>query len=95
MASLKRVYRTSDGRVDFAFTFTTRPFSDEVRIYINSMPSYGRRDSDGHSTHRYRDPNGAAYVCYDPPPTNMTDAFKIAKAWAEKTWRYIQFGERF
>jgi hypothetical protein len=95
MSSLKRVYRTLDGSADFAFTFTTRPFSNQVRIYITDMPAYGSRDTDGHSTHRFRDPNGAPYVCYDPMPTNLTDAFQIAKVWAESTWNYIRTGQRF
>jgi len=92
---MKRIYRTSDGQADFEFNFSTRPFTEEVRIYIGNMPSYGSRDTDGHSTHRFRDPNGAPYICYDPAPTNLTDAFKIAKAWAEKTWRYIKTDQRF
>lgn len=95
MPSLKRVYRTSDGRADFGFTFSTRPFTREVRIYIDQTPSYGHRATDGHSTHRFHDARGYPYVCFDPMPTDMTTAYNVAKAWAERTWRYIQTGERF
>ncbi len=95
MTTLKRIYRTSDGNADFEFRFSSRPFSREIRVYIGQMPSYRDRDTDGHTTHRYRDVNNAPYICYDPMPTNRTDAFNIAKAWAENTWRYIQTGASF
>lgn len=95
MSTLRRVYRTQDGTADFEFAFSSRPFSNVIRIYVRNMPSYNGRATDGHSTHRYTDVNGAPYICYSPEPRNMTDAFKIAKAWAEATLRYIRTGQTF
>lgn len=95
MSAQKRVYRTADGRADFHFTFTTRPFSREVRIYVDHTPPYGSRSTGLHDTHRYRDVNGAHYVCFDPMPSDMTTAYQVAKLWAERTWQYIQTGQSF
>lgn len=95
MPELTRIYRTQDGRSDFTFRFTSRPWTSAVRVYIENMPSYGNRATDGHSTHRYTDPRGQRYICFEPAPTDMTSAFNIAKAWAEKTWNYIKTGTSF
>ena len=89
----KGTYRTKSGRHYFRFSYE-RQSDGEVRIYIVDQPSYRGRATGAHPTHRYgldRRP----YVCYEPLPKNLDDAIKISKAWADRTEKYIETGERF
>jgi len=86
-------YRTKSGRSYFRFSYEDQ-YDGEVRIYILSQPSYRGRPSDCHSTHRYG-VSSRPYICYEPAPTNQSDAIKISKAWAENTEKYIEYGRSF
>jgi len=47
-------------------------------------------------THRYYDDSQSQYyVCYDPMPQTESDGRAVAKRWAERTTRYIRYGESF
>lgn len=89
----KATYRTKSGRYYFRFSYE-RQSDGEVRIYIVDQPSYRGRATGGHPTHRF-DVDSRPYICFVPPPTNLDDAIKVSKAWAERTDRYIETGERF
>lgn len=80
-----------------SFIFELKPvYGGTVRIFILQQPSYGRRASDGHSTHRI-DIGGRPYICIADhlQPTNVPDALSWAVSWAEQTARYIRTGYRF
>jgi hypothetical protein len=86
-------YRTADGRADYHFSFEQQ--SDGTwRVYILSAVDYRGRLSDCYSTHRLNDGN-RQYICWTTPISKETDARAIAAAWADKTQRYIRFGEAF
>lgn len=87
-------YRTKSGRYFFKFSLVQLS-SGEVRIYIDSQPSYGwMRSENGHVTHRY-DVGSRPYICYEPTITNRSDAIKVLKGWSENTESYIDTGRRF
>lgn len=87
-------YTTRDGR--YQFQFDLRRIGSEVRVYILSQPSYGRRATDGHSTHRLHD-SGGNYICIrsDLTPDNVPDALSWLVYWAEETGQYISTGRGF
>jgi len=85
-----RYYRTKDGLADYGFSFERQP-NGEWRAYIVSMPSYGRRNTSLHVTHRLRD-NGRYYVCWSEPLRSLEDAKKVAALWADLTQEYIKTG---
>lgn len=87
-------YRTESGRYYFSWSFEEQS-DGEVRIYIVSQPSYGGRDAGAHETHRYGLGSGRPYICYEPAPDNREDAIEVAKAWAERTEKYILWGITF
>jgi hypothetical protein len=87
-------YRTESGRYYFRWLFEEQS-DDEVRIYILHQPPYRGRDEGAHETHRYGLGSGRPYICYEPPPDNLTDAIEVAKAWAERTEEYIEWGTPF
>ena len=79
-----------------SFTFDLQPIESEVRIYIVEQPSYGRRASDGHTTHRLGLPH-KPYVCVEHRlrPLTVPEALSWAIYWAEKTAAYIRTGSSF
>ena len=87
-------YRTESGRYYFSWSFEEHS-DGEVRIFIVSQPHYGSRPSGGHETHRYGVGSSRPYICYEPPPDNLADAIEVAKAWAERTEKYIRWGQEF
>src|SRR6266704_2174948 len=89
---VEAVYRTSNGsRYEFSFE-TQNDFSR--RVYIESMPSYGNRDTSLIKTHRlyYGD---RPYVCWDRPLYDLDEAKKVAAEWSKRTDRYIKTGKPF
>ena len=89
----KTLYRTSDGMADYKFSFEQQS-DGSWRPYIEWQPGYGRRDDDAHSTHRLSD-GGRKYVCWTEQLWSLADAKRVAALWADKTQRYIRFGESF
>jgi len=77
-----------------SFHFTIRRQADgEYRIYIDKQPSYpSSRSTSGHSTHRYGLDSRFPYICYEPPPRNLSDARTVAESWARHTVRYMWTG---
>ena len=81
---------------DNHFTFKFKNTGREWRIYIEKMPSLGRRASDAHSTHRYTDSlNGKRYICRQPQPSSLADAQAVARVWADNILEYIVKGTTF
>lgn len=86
-------YRTKDGLTDYQFSFEQQP-DGNWRAYILTNVDY-RGHADGcHETHRLRD-GSRPYVCWTNPLTTESEARAVAAIWADKTQRYIRFGERF
>jgi len=78
----------------FRFQFI-RQSNNQIHIYILSQPPYAYgQATGGHDTHRYGLPD-RPYICYDPMPTNMSDAKIIALEWAKRTAYYIRNGKWF
>lgn len=93
-ASAVQTYRTNDGQAYFKFEFV--PVGGVVRVYILSGMNYGGRASDAHSTHRFFDSaRDLHYICFDPEPRSLRDAYNVASGWAEHTKRYIETGQSF
>jgi len=89
-----QTYRTNDGRHFFKFEFVK--VGPVYRVYILSGMDYGSRASDAHSTHRFTDSaRNLHYICFDPEPRTLRDAFNVASGWAENTQRYIATGRTF
>lgn len=84
-------YRTKDGRSDYGFSFQ-RLSDGSIRPYIDSMPSYGSRDTGLHTTHRLPDSTGRYYVCWDSPLTNIDDVKRVVSLWSDLTQEYIKTG---
>lgn len=87
-------YRTRSGRNLFDFQFVDRG-TEGWRVYIDRSPSYGDRDTDGHSTHRYTDGSSRHYICFTGTLDDAREAKQVARAWAESTERYIEDGTSF
>ena len=87
-------YRTKDGLADYEFDFHHTWRSDEFRIYIDSQPSYGSRDTSLRATHRLPD-GDRYYICWTTPITSEEDARQVSALWADKTQEYIKTGRRF
>lgn len=83
----------------FEFLFAVVPWPrEEYRIYILKSPSYGRRSSGAHETHRLSD--GAfecRFICVasNAYPHTLTEARELALMWAQATARYIKTGKNF
>jgi len=78
------------------YRFRLRKVGSNWRTYVLEQPAYAGRSSDGHMTHRYYDDSQSQYyVCYDPMPQTESDGRAVAKRWAERTTRYIRYGESF
>jgi hypothetical protein len=87
-------YRTKDGLADYEFDFHHTWWSGEYRIYIDSQPSYGSRDTSLHATHRLVD-GDRYYICWTTPISSEADARQVSALWADKTQEYIKTGRRF
>jgi hypothetical protein len=83
-------YRTKDGRADFGFSFE-RLSDGSIRPYIDSMPSYGSRDTGLHTTHRLTE-GGRYYVCWDRPLRSVEEAKQVVALWSDLTQEYIKSG---
>lgn len=83
-------YRTKDGLADYGFSFE-RQSDSSWRVYVDSMPSYGRRDTSLSVTHRLTD-GGRYYVCWSQKLRSEADARKVAAKWADLTQEYIKTG---
>ncbi len=89
-----QTYRTNDGRNFFKFEFVK--VGSTYRVYILSGMSYGSRDAGPHASHRFTDSaRNLHYICFDPEPRTLRDAFNVASGWAENTQRYIETGRSF
>jgi hypothetical protein len=86
-------YRTKDGLQDYKFSFEEQS-DGSWHAYILRQPEYGSRDSSQHATHRLRD-GDRYYVCWTRELWSEEDARQVAALWADKTQRYIRYGERF
>lgn len=101
-------YRTRDGRHEFVFDLQPADALDhdrswyvagEVVVFIVSQPSYGRRASDPHATHRITcKTTGRPAICIGRafgPPTSVSDALSWAVYWSQQTARYVDTGKSF
>ncbi len=86
-------YRTKDGRADYGFSIERQP-DGSYRAYIVSHPSYGRRDTSLHVTHRLQD-GSRYYVCWTNRLETEQQARQVAALWADATQEYIKHGRRF
>lgn len=86
-------YRTKDGMADYQFSFEEQA-GGTWRAFILRQPDYRDRPEDCHSTHRLRS-GGRHYVCWTRPLRTEAEAREVARRWADKTQRYIRFGESF
>lgn len=87
----KIYYRTRDGRADYQFSFE-RLSDGSIRPYIESMPSYGSRDTGLHTTHRLHDSSRRYYVCWNRPLINVEDVKQVVALWSDLTQEYIKTG---
>ena len=68
----------------------------KVRVYVESQPSYGVRDTRGEDTHRNFSGGGAPpHVCVKEgcKPSTLEEARVLAHRWANATLNYIRTGE--
>jgi len=92
--STTQTYRTNDGRGYFKFEFVQ--VGSVYRVYILTGMAYGSRATDAHATHRYFDSaRHLHYICFDPDPRTLRDAYNVASGWAERTKRYVESGQSF
>ena len=76
------------------FQFQIKKVGTVWRIYILRMPSLAGRSGNLHLTHRHTD--GSRYwICYDPEPRTLQDAYAITRAWADRELEYITTGKHF
>jgi len=88
------IYKTSDGTgTRYVFSFEKQS-GGTWRVYIEDQPSYGRRSSGAHETHRLSD-GGRKYICWDSQLNSLKDAKGVAALWSDKTQEYIRTGRRF
>lgn len=88
--ALRHRYISRNGGLEFCFRYEPQ----SGRVYIEHSPPYGARPTDSHSTHRISDhPN--FYICWSSPLRNESDAFAVAREWAENTVLYIRNGRSF
>jgi hypothetical protein len=93
---IRDVYRTSTGHLfEFAFYLNQGGYYD---CEILSMPDYGEREKDYHSTHRLSSNHGnKARICFgdNAVVSTLEDAKKWAGIWAEQSMVYILDGTEF
>jgi hypothetical protein len=92
---MQDTYRTKDGHAYFEFRFVNKKSHYEIDIL--STPSYGMRSRSPHKTHRLSSRRGGDRICVgdDSSVKTLPQAKKIAQAWSEQTWRYINTGKPF
>lgn len=76
------------------FQFQYKKVGNVWRIYILRMPSLAGRDGNLHLTHRHSG-GGRYWICYDPEPRTLKDAYAITRAWADRELEYITTGTPF
>ena len=86
----KIYYRTKDGRADYGFTFE-KQWDGSLRAYIDSMPSYGSRDTGAHTTHRLSS-GGRHYICWNRKIYDEDDLRAVVALWSDATQKYIRTG---
>ncbi|WP_413207709.1 hypothetical protein [Rhodospirillum sp. A1_3_36] len=67
----------------------------KVKVYIESQPSYGGRDTSLDVIHRWPAKDGAPpYICFKEAfkPSSFAEAQRLARGWADKTDVYIRTG---
>jgi len=81
---------------DYLFRFVRDIESPgKVRVYVESQPSYGSRDTSIDTIHRWSGSNGSPpYICFKEAhkPSSMSEAQRIAQDWADRTDTYIRTG---
>lgn len=75
---------TSPAGHRYGFTFVQLT-DGRCRAYIREQPAYG--------THRYRDPRGRLYVCFQPEPQEPDQLLTVAGYWIAGTDSYLRTGK--
>src|SRR4051812_41117216 len=83
-------YRTKDGRADYVFTIEQQPGGD-YRVYLALQPER----SLSYTTHLLTDRQGRRFICWTRSIRTLTDARRVAAAWADNTQRYSRTGVSF
>ena len=81
--------------IEFAFYLVSGQYYE---VDVLSMPSYGGRRTDEHSTHRLPSNYGNEYrVCVGDATSmsSFSEARHWASQWAEHSMQYINFGTPF
>lgn len=91
------VYYANDrhGGTDREYRFNYKKVNGSWRAYILRMPSLGNRDTRSIPTHRLRDDNNNAYICWDKAVKSLKDMQNISRVWADCIQEYIATGKRF
>lgn len=86
--SIRRYYRSRDGRSYFGFEFVRR--GGHVDIYCPTRPPLNGRDSDVNKTHLYR----SGEICFvaGREPRSLGEAQRRASEWAEYFLEYRRTG---
>ncbi len=87
---MRTYYRTRDGQADYGFSIE-RQRDSSYRVYIESMPGYGSRNTGVHVTHRLSD-GGRNYICWSESLGSEQAAKQVAARWADMTQEYIRTG---
>ena len=88
MSSVKKYYRSKDGRDYFNFKFVNRGTC--IDIYCTRHPSLNGRDSDPHKTHLFS--SGKLCFVSGREPRSQGQAEKLAAQWAEYYLEYRRTG---
>lgn len=86
--------RDACGLKDKEYRFNFKKVNGVWRAYIIKMPSYGKRETWGHITHRHFD-GDKPYICWDKSLKELKDIQTVARAWSDATQKYIAYGTRF
>lgn len=88
----------SDGS-SYTFRFVPMNGGQHYQVDILDQPDYNGRAEDGHSTHRYSQdkPDSSHYICFASPSeaNSLSKAKDFAQDWANRTYKYAHWGERF
>ena len=86
--SIKRYYRSKDGRSYFNFKFVNR--SSHVDVYCPLHPPLNGRDRDVHKTHLFS--SGKLCFVSGREPRSQARAEELARQWAEYFLEYRRTG---
>lgn len=86
----KIFYRTKDGRTDYGFSIEQQS-DGSLRAFIASMPGYGSRSTDAHTTHRLTD-NGRHFICWNKKLYDEDELKSVISLWSDATQEYIKSG---